>query len=106
MNNLSGEIDQNSALVDELKNYLGNTKLYLKFIKEDLQNKDSDLEIIEASFNNEVFILKETIVRQTSEFNSNMDEKETVVMNLVVNIQTLEKKHANSGVYYQKKQAV
>ena len=73
-------------------------------------------EIMEASFNNElnyfeenhweeVFILKETIARQTSEFNSNMDEKEIVVMDLVVNIKTLEKKHANSGIYYQKKQA-
>ena len=46
---------------------------------------------MEASFNNEVFILKETIVRQTSEFNSNMDEQETVVVNLGVNIKTLEK---------------
>ena len=40
MNNLSGEIDHNSALVDELKNYLGIKKLDLKFIKEDLQNKE------------------------------------------------------------------
>ena len=63
---------------------------------------------MEASFNNElnyfeenhreeVFILKETITRQTLEFNSNMDEKEIVVMDLVVNIKTLEKNMQTLG---------
>ena len=83
MNNLTGALDQKSALVDKLKDDLGNKESELEFVKEDLQNKKeelediaSDLEIMEASFDNElknveekhreeVSILKVTIARQT-----------------------------------------
>lgn len=145
MNNLTGALDQKSALVDKLKDDLGNKESELEFVKEDLQNKKeelediaSDLDIKEASFSNEfkdfeekhqeeveelitkneslgstISTLKETIAKQTAEFDSKMDEilknkktdinnmkdqlseKEIVVMDLQASIKTLEEKMHN-----------
>ena len=59
-------LDQKSALVDKLKDDLGNKELELEFVKEDLQNKKeelediaTDLDIKEVSFRNELQELKE-----------------------------------------------
>jgi len=145
INNLTGALDQKSAVVDKLKDDLGSKESELEFVKEELQNKKeelediaSDLDIKEASFNNEfkdieekhqeeveelitknedlgskISDLKETIAKQTAEFDSKMDdilkskkmdinnmkdqlsEKEILVMDLEANIKTFEEKVRN-----------
>jgi len=142
---LTGTLDQKSALIDKLKDDLGNKESELEFVKEELQNKKDelediadDLDIKEASFSNEfkeaeekhheeieelitkneslgstISNLKETMAKQTAEFDSKMDdilkskktdinnlkdqlsEKEITIMDLQANIKTLDEKLHN-----------
>jgi len=145
INGLTGTLDQKSALIDKLKDDLGNKESELEFVKEELQNKKDelediadDLDIKEASFSNEfkeveekhqeeveelitknenlsstISNLKETMAKQTAEFDAKMDdilknkkadinnmkdqlsEKEIVIMDLQANIKTFDEKIHN-----------